>query len=323
MLRCDSRMTTTPMEKPYRNDLSLLMSLHVLLEEGSVTRAAKRLFITQSAMSKSLQRLRTLFDDPLVIRTQTGLVMTPRAREISMQLERIFAQVEDCLSPPRFDPASAQGLVRIAAPEQFALVAIPGLVVRLRELAPNLSVESQHLMDNHLEMLASGELDFVIDIDQPFSNNFSARPICAARPMLWYRTGHPIGKVKNIGPADICNYPLVTFRTQNLAQADFRAIKDQIIAANLNINVILDTSHLLIAIDVLAKTDAVMLAPDYISSMPILRNSIIASPVDHIPVFDRYRINLSLVQHKRTCNSPLHKWIANEIANTFSSANNP
>ena len=62
-----------------RLDLNLLVALEALIEEGSVSRAAERLYITQSAMSKTLGRLRELFDDPLFIRRGSGMVPTPRA----------------------------------------------------------------------------------------------------------------------------------------------------------------------------------------------------------------------------------------------------
>jgi DNA-binding transcriptional LysR family regulator len=69
------------LQKLSRLDLNLLVSLQALLEEKSVTRAAQRLFITQPAMSRVLQRLRHQLDDPLFTRTGNELVLRPR-REI-------------------------------------------------------------------------------------------------------------------------------------------------------------------------------------------------------------------------------------------------
>ena len=62
-----------------RLDLNLLVALEALLEERSVSKAAERLYITQSAMSKTLGRLRDLFDDQLFVRRGSGMVPTPRA----------------------------------------------------------------------------------------------------------------------------------------------------------------------------------------------------------------------------------------------------
>ena len=76
-----------------RVDLNLLVALQVLIEEQSVTRAAERLFITQPAMSKTLQRLRELFDDPLFIRSGRGLVPTPRAVELEKKLPLVLSSM--------------------------------------------------------------------------------------------------------------------------------------------------------------------------------------------------------------------------------------
>lgn len=82
-----------------RLDLNLLVALEALIEEGNVSRAAERLFITQSAMSKTLGRLRQLFDDPLFIRKGAGMVPTPRAEQLARQLPRSCWRSSRC-SPP-------------------------------------------------------------------------------------------------------------------------------------------------------------------------------------------------------------------------------
>jgi len=73
-----------------RLDLNLLVSLQALLEEKSVTKAAERLFITQPAMSRVLQRLRDQLDDPLFTRTGNELVPTPRAKELEIRLPSLL-----------------------------------------------------------------------------------------------------------------------------------------------------------------------------------------------------------------------------------------
>lgn len=296
-----------------RVDLNLLKALHALLEERSVTRAAERLHITQSAMSKSLTRLRDLFGDPLLVRTAEGLQPTLRAQQIAPALYRIFVQVESCLYPPRFDPAVATGRIRIAVPEQFALITIPRLVARLREIAPGLCIEAQHLGDDHLDMLASGAVDFLIHLDQPYPERFVARRICSSLPTLWCRRQHPLARKRRIDMADMCAYPQITFRAQNMTPTDMQMVESAFGAAAANRSVILDTSHLLIALDVLCKSDAVMMAPDYLGGLTLLHGDIIPLPISHIPGFDRLRINLSLVQHERTRSSPLHRWVAEQV----------
>jgi DNA-binding transcriptional LysR family regulator len=301
-------------------DMNLLRALHVLLEERSVTRAAEKLFITQPAMSKSLQRLRNLLDDPLFIRSPRGLLPTPKAEQLAMPLKAVFEQMEMYLSPTVFDPALIRGSLRIAAPEQFALGAIPQLLTCVIRKAPRLSIESLHLMDEYLDLLAAGTLDFAINLDQHYPDQFIAHPLFSAAPKIWFRHGHPLARKNKIGLADMFAYRMIGFQHQNVTAQVSRAIELCVSDAGLTADVLLDTSHLLIAIDTLVKTDAVMVAPDYISSLSVYRHEIVQRTLDHIPVFDHLRMNLSLVQHTRTANSHLHRWLISEIGNALSAS---
>ncbi len=84
-------------------DLNLLVALEALLEEQHVTRAARRIGLTQSAASHALSRLRVLFEDPLLVRGQGGrLVPTPRAVDLMAAVRRILADVRATLRPEGF-----------------------------------------------------------------------------------------------------------------------------------------------------------------------------------------------------------------------------
>src|SRR5262245_10498928 len=78
-------------------DLNLLVVLHAVLEERSATRAARRLGVTQSAVSNALARLRAAVGDPLVVRNGRGIVATPRAQELAPTLRDIMAKLESAL----------------------------------------------------------------------------------------------------------------------------------------------------------------------------------------------------------------------------------
>ena len=86
-------------------DATNLVALHVLLEERHVTRAARRLGITQSSMSHRLARLRETLEDPLFTRSSGGLVPTPRAESVAVPLRDALRALEAAVAPPRpFDP---------------------------------------------------------------------------------------------------------------------------------------------------------------------------------------------------------------------------
>src|SRR6185312_1035034 len=89
-------------------DLNLLIVLDALLNERSVTRAATRLGYTQPTISGMLARLRDLFGDPLFVRTQRGLLPTPRAQALAVPLKQLLADSQRLIAPRVFDATSAE-----------------------------------------------------------------------------------------------------------------------------------------------------------------------------------------------------------------------
>src|SRR5438477_3921240 len=100
-------------------DLNLLTALDALLEENNVTRASRRLGVTQPATSHALRRLRELFGDPLLVRTPAGMQPTPRARELRPAVRAALAAAEAVLqAAPAFDPATADRTFVATIPDQ-------------------------------------------------------------------------------------------------------------------------------------------------------------------------------------------------------------
>jgi len=95
-------------------DLNLLMPLQALLEERHVSRAADRLRLSQPAMSRALQRLRTTLGDDLLVRGPGGYQLTPRAQQIQSELDDAITRLEHVFSGERFDPATASRAFRLA-----------------------------------------------------------------------------------------------------------------------------------------------------------------------------------------------------------------
>ncbi|MFT3928575.1 MAG: LysR family transcriptional regulator [Myxococcales bacterium] len=119
-------------------DLNLLVVLHALLAERSATRAAKRLGVTQSAVSNALARLRDAFGDPLLVRHARGLTPTPRAAELTPRLNQLVGDLGTLLEPaPRFDAASSSREFTLACADYYGVVVVPPLTALLRERAPH------------------------------------------------------------------------------------------------------------------------------------------------------------------------------------------
>lgn len=148
-------------------DLNALVHLQALLEEGSVTRAAGRVGITQPAMSRSLARLRVEFDDPLLVREGRGMALSPYARELAPALGAALASLAGILVPRvPFDGSEAVTL-RVAMNDYAGLVLLPRLLARLAKLAPAVSLDIRPF-PSWAEVgaeLARGVLDAAVGFD--------------------------------------------------------------------------------------------------------------------------------------------------------------
>src|SRR3954471_18161587 len=118
-------------------DLNLLVTLDVLLREGSVARAAQRLRLSPSAMSRALARLRAATGDPLLVRAGRGLVPTPRALELRARVGQLVQDAEAVLRPA--EALNLKTLVRPftrRATDGFAENFGPRLIARIGKAAP-------------------------------------------------------------------------------------------------------------------------------------------------------------------------------------------
>lgn len=301
-----------------RADLNLLKVLYVLLEERNVSRAAERLFVTQSAVSRSLTRLRTMFDDPLLIRSSHGLVPTERARQLAVEVRAAVEQISGILEAPSFNPAAARGVVRIAAPESFVLTAMPRLALDVKQLAPGLCIESLHLPDDYLALLEAGSLDFAINHEQPYPDAYQVSPLTSAVPVFWFRREHPLRRKREISLSDIVSYPIISFHSQNVSRMGDRLLRETIRKAGFPPpNIIIDTSHLFVALDVLLMSDSIMLGMESLSQVPAFSSNLISRPMQNVSTFGRGRTMLSLIQHERTARSALHRWMGEKIHEHF------
>lgn len=145
-------------------DLNLLVAFDALIEECSVSRAAARLCIGQPATSHALGRLRLLFGDELLFRQGSSMQPTRRALELAAAIRPLLTQAQSLAHSGRlFEPASLSGRIRIALGDPLEALLLPGLMARLRELAPGLEVSVQPIpISGQLEALNRGDISLAV-----------------------------------------------------------------------------------------------------------------------------------------------------------------
>ncbi|WP_189445130.1 LysR family transcriptional regulator [Salinicola rhizosphaerae] len=147
-------------------DLNLLVALDVLLEEQSVTAAAKRLRLSPSAMSRTLKRLRDTTGDPLLVRAGRGLVPTPRAIELRERAHVVAREAKSLLSPARgtFDTASLVRTFTLRANAAFIERFSVSLITAIRGQAPGVNLRFAPKPSKTVEPLRDGEIDLEIGV---------------------------------------------------------------------------------------------------------------------------------------------------------------
>ncbi len=148
-----------------RIDLNLLLTLHALLLERHVTRAAIRLHKSQPAVSHALAQLRAHFDDPLLIRRGGQMALTARAQALLEPLEQALRHLNDLLGTSAFDPAQSSARFRLSMSDYAAHRILPGLIRHVREYAPGVDLAvSQASRETMMAQLADGEVDVALGV---------------------------------------------------------------------------------------------------------------------------------------------------------------
>ena len=298
-----------------RIDLNLLVALQVLMQEKNVTRSAERLFVTQPAMSKTLNRLRNLLDDELFVRSSHGLTPTPKTLELEKPVNNILNQLTELMvSTQEFDPANTAATISLATLGTSASVGLPSFLNKLRVEAPHVMLLSQNLDARYEERLRSGSLDFAIVARKQFSDDFITHKLMNIRPVLYMRKDHPLASVDRITLEQRRKYQHMAVYFPN-----FETTREEIqkLFASFGIlsKVPFLSTNLIVCLETLRETDMLMIASDRLSDSNLVSDNFVSKPLE-----DSINLNidtLSLVQHIRTKNAPLHKYLTKMIVESF------
>ena len=163
-------------------DLNLLVYLDVLLREGSVTKAANQLSITQPAMSNGLRRLRDLFKDPLLVRTSDGMTPTKRALELKPVIRDVLSKLETTIQPEtEFNPELSERTFRIMASDYAESTLLMEVISKLSKQAPNVTLDLITPSDVTFHDVEQGRVDMAI-------NRFDELPLSFHQKVIWYDT---------------------------------------------------------------------------------------------------------------------------------------
>ncbi|MFY1893399.1 LysR family transcriptional regulator [Achromobacter xylosoxidans] len=181
-----------------RPDLNLLLTLDVLLTECNVARAARRLHLSPSAMSRALARLRDTTGDPLLVRAGRGLVPTPRAQELREQVSRLVQEAQGVLRPAELlDPSRLSRHFTLRTSDGFVEYFGPALIALAQREAPGVRLRFVQKPDKDSAPLRDGSVDLETGvIGTASSPEIRTRALFRDRFIGVVRAGHPLARGK-------------------------------------------------------------------------------------------------------------------------------
>jgi DNA-binding transcriptional LysR family regulator len=284
--------------------------LHLLLGEGSVSKTAAKLFLTQPAISKSLSRLRDIFEDPLFTRSGRGLVPTPFAVSLKKPLTAMLEDMEKLFLAETFDPATYKGEFVIAVNEFMDMVLLPMLVEDLVKSAPGIHLETYTQFDDQLAGLEKGDLDFVLNLRfSKIPPGFHSDRLLEDKPSVFAGASHPLMKKKKLAIQDLIEYSRVALNMPDMDKLSiFTGGRGP--GRTSPWPVAFETENLITALAVISRTDYLLPGPGLLKHFTT--RELVFKPLPLNPGLD-ITVEYCLVSHDRVSHSQVHQWLRDKI----------
>ncbi len=290
------------LEDIYRRDLNLLVALKVLTEESSVSRAAERLNLSQSAMSRVLARLRELLNDPLFTRQGQHLIPTQKALEISQAIQEPLESIRHILSPQEFEPQLCTQSFKIATTDYAMQTILPFALPRIYHEAPHLALELIPLRHDNLNHQLSYEgADLAICRPShsvaPLRSEFLGR----VGVMCLVSKHHPLADCA-LSLADYLRYPHAMIAISD----GVKALLDQALADNQSQpKMVLRAYHLEVALAIIDTMPLIITVPADLAYLVAERYDLV---IKTLP-FEFTAFDYSMIWHPRCDHSPAQEWL--------------
>jgi DNA-binding transcriptional LysR family regulator len=286
-------------------DLNLLKIFDAVYSEGSVSRAAARIGLTQPSVSHGLSRLRTLFGDPLFVRVRGGVEPTPAARRIAPALADALHAVQTVLDDTlRFDPSRARRVFRIHMSDLGEVVFLPPLMRAIREQAPGVALETRQIEWDELPgTLDNGAVDMAIGHLPSLLGGFAHQHLFQEEYVTMRRSPGSRGSGRPT-PRAAADYIAITSHPPTLAILRESGLIDR---------VRLSIPHFMVVPAILAEVDYAVIVPRTVARAfrryGLNRVSPLPTPYRHFDV--------GLFWTRRQSTDPGHRWLRELVIDLF------
>ncbi|MAR95681.1 MAG: LysR family transcriptional regulator [Gammaproteobacteria bacterium] len=292
-------------------DLNLFVILNAIYTEGSLTKAAQVVGITQPAVSNALSRLRDKFNDDLFVRTGSGMVPTQKTENMISDIQNALSLIQQSVNEPdKFNPSLSKRNFKLSLGDISEGRVLPYIMKQLYENAPKISLGSySYKRNDQVHALATNNLDFVVDPVIPNSNEINSLKVFEDDFVAIHREGHNISSIKNITIEDIVNEKHIHVSRRKVGEHLIDIELDKI---GLKRNVALRCQHFLIAPPIIKSTDLILMATRSFAKRNNL--SFVEIPIE-IPSMEYF-----LIWHKSDEGDGGHIWMKDLITKAFKEA---
>lgn len=291
------------LEEIYRRDLNLLVALRVLIEERSVSKAAYRLNLSQSAMSRVLGRLRALLNDPLFTRQGQQLLPTEKAIEVNKALGEPLESLRLLLSEKEFNPFTCTQAFTIATTDYAMQTILPFALPRLYNEAPNVSIEFLPLQhDQLMSQLTIQGADLAICRPTQSIELLNSEVLGKVGVFCMLSKQHPLAN-KELTLNDYLSFPHAMIAISD----GVKALIDQALEGEQDRKTVIRAYHLEAALAVIDTIPLIITVPADLAYLVADRYDLVIKPLP----FEFTPFDYSLIWHPRCEHSPSQEWLRN------------
>jgi DNA-binding transcriptional LysR family regulator len=277
-------------------DLNLLLAFEALWAERNVTRAGRKLGLSQPAMSGALARLREMLHDPLFLRGRAGLVPTERCSVLAAPLSKALLDIRHALAGTAFEPKTTARRLSLGAVDAAIAVLVPGVAARFVRQAPHAQLGISAIDPTRaVDLVEAGVLDLALTPRLRPSSTVKQRTLFPIPLWVAMRPGHPLARATPSLQA-LAKFPRLSVSFEGAPQA-----------AGLAVEPTLTVSSFLAAPHLLAGCDAWAVLPGPFAKKLVRDGALVGRPMPARQ--QRQRLALHMVWPEAQDAAPASKWL--------------
>ncbi|MFI8621162.1 MAG: LysR family transcriptional regulator [Marinomonas sp.] len=288
-----------------RLDIKQLRVLNALLELNNLSQVARKMGLTQQAISEQLRKMRDLFDDRLFIRQGNHMVATPKAQTLGPAVEQILKQLDALLEPDVFTPQTYKGVISISATDYATQALLPQLFSITRRQAPGLKLIVRDFESDKVnQLISAGELDLLISFPEFIPDNLAYKTLLEEQHLC-------ITGCQNSGfeePLSLSEIAALPQLVVSPSRANLKGSHDQWFAnKGFNRNIVMSVPSFSAVPNILQTTDMIAFFPSRLLPNDKVKELAVAALPPSFQVI--------VAWHPRTSDSPIHRWLIEQLQN--------